>query len=62
VKSAHTQNYRFIPAQMNSGTMRGEQIETHEAEDDDEIGYHTPAWPMASLQFVYVFLVLETQR
>ncbi len=26
--------------------MGVEQIETHEGEDDDEVGHQTPAWPV----------------
>ncbi len=39
VKAAHTQDQCFIPAEMGCGTIGVEQIETHEGEDDDEIGH-----------------------
>ena len=47
VKAAHTQDQRFIPAEMGCSTICVEQIETREAEDDDEIGHQTPPWPIS---------------
>ena len=47
VKAAHTQDQCFIPAEMGYPTMGIEQIETHKAEDDDEVGHQTSAWPIA---------------